>query len=189
VLPFVLASAIGGTNASAALGASGNPAAGNAAAVFALLVTGVAAGVLASSVKSRSSLGAPLGVLAIGGTYSAWFVGNRAGPVSAGLVGLGLLLLAHATHLESLTLRGVPRPSLTWTWRVALGVALAAGLLDTVIAIAAGGGRPRPGSPSALSVGATCVLVMALAAATTVLAEGAPAWLRPGGRTGENTPL
>ncbi|MDX6209668.1 MAG: hypothetical protein QOE24_2059 [Frankiales bacterium] len=189
VLPFLLAAGIGCWNASGALDYPRDPSAGNFVFILTLMVTGGAAGVLASAVRSRSSRSAPVGVLAIGGTYLAAIFGHRAGPVSAGLVGLGLLALAQRTHLEIQAQRGVPRPEAGWTWRITLGVALAASALDVVIAVAAGGGRPRPGSPSVLSVAATCALVMALAAAVTVLAEGAPAWLRPGGRTGGNTPL
>jgi hypothetical protein len=189
VLPFLLAAGIGCWNASGALDYVPNPSAGNVVFILTLMATGTAAGGLASAVRSRSGLSTPRGVLATGGTYVAAIFGHRAGPVSAGLVGLGLLALAHRTHLEIQAQRGAPRPAAAWSWRVALAVAMAAAVLDAVIAVAAGGGRPRPGSLSALSVAATCALVMGLAAAVTVLAEGAPAWLRPGGRTGRNTPL
>lgn len=189
VLPFLIAAGIGCWNASGALHYRQDPNAGSLVFVVTVIAAGAAAGGLAAAVRSRASVNAAVGVLAIGATYIATIFGHRGGPVSAGLVGLALLALAHRAQLEILAQRGVPTPAAAWTWRAVLAVALASGVLDAVIAVAAGGGRPRPGTPSTLSLAATCALVMAIAAAVTVLAEGAPAWPRPGGRTGGNTPL
>ena len=189
MLPFLLAAGTGCWNASRALYDRADSVQSHLAFMLALALTGVAAGLLASSVQGRSSWAAPVGVLAVGGTYVASLAAHRAGPLSASGVGLCLVAIAYATNREIAAQQAVPVPAVSWTWRMGLAVAGAAGALDVVVAVLARGGAATPGLPSTVAVAAACTLVMALAAAVTVLAEGPPAWLRPGGRTGENTPL
>lgn len=150
------------------------------------MVTFVTATVLATSVRQRDSLRVPAAVLAVGATYLAAVLGGHGGPLSAAVVGLALLLLALTSYTEIAAGRRLPTQTVTWSWRSSLGVLAATAVLDLLVAVVSGGGRPVPSRPSALSLAVACVGVSALVVAVTALADGValprrlPAWWNRG---------
>jgi hypothetical protein len=170
---LLIAAAIGTANGIAGLHQPAGSNAGRGVLLLTLIVTAVGSFSLASSVMSASSQRVPLGLLATGATYGGAMAGHRAGPVSAAVMGLALLGLAHTAHTEIAFVRRLPTQTTAWSWRVTLAVVTAAAALDAAIALVAGGGKPRPGVPSTLSVAAGCAAVTALVAVVTALADGA----------------
>lgn len=173
VAPFLLAALIGGLDAAAGLGLRTPTGAGTGICLLTSIVTAVAAASLAANVNAANGQGVSWGVLAIAATYGATIPGHHAGALSAAAAGLALLLLAHVCHTEILLVRRLPSRQLAWGWRVILVMAATTGLLDLAVVLVAGGGRPRPGSPSTLSVAAGCAAVAAVVALATALADGA----------------
>jgi hypothetical protein len=177
VAPFLVAAAISWGDAMAGLGKPHGSRAATAVFVFTFVGGLVAAAVVASGVRQASRRDLTCGLLAVGVTYAAVIWGHRDGPVSAGLVGLGLLALAYLSHAELQLARHLPTAPTAWTWRVTLAVVGTSVLLDGLVALVAGGGRPLPGHPSTLSVLAGCAVVTAVVTAATALADGAgPPW-------------
>ena len=130
------------------------------------------------------------GLLLIGATYTAVVFGHHDGALTAGLVGLALLALAHLSHGELDRSRRLPTEPGAWDWRVTLALAGTCALLDALVALVSGGGRPRPGSPSTLSLVVGCLVVAGVVTALTALADGVvlPARREPP-REGDDRPL
>jgi len=112
------------------------------------------------------------GVLVVGSSYGAVIAGGHDGPVAAGVVGLALLALAHLAHSELDRTQKLSTLPGAWPWRVTLALVAACALMDGAVALVSGGGAPRPGSPSTLSVLVGCVVVTGVVTALTALADG-----------------
>jgi len=173
VAPFLVAAAIGAASAWAGLDTPGT--AGEATAVFVLtlLASLVAAGFVSSGVRTAQRRDLIGGLLLTASTYAATMAGHHDGPLTAGLAGVALLGLAHLSHGELDRSQQLPTPPGAWPWRVTLALVATCAVLDGLVALVSGGGRPRPGSPSVLSVLVACVVVTAVVTALTALAEGA----------------
>ena len=145
---------------------------GLAAFLLACVATLLGAGWLSSGVRNGSRRELVGGLLLVGATYEAVVVGHHDGPLAAGAAGLALLALAHLSHSELDRTRTLPTLPGAWTWRVTLALAGSCALLDGLVALVSGGGRPRPGSPSTLSVLVGCAVVAGVVTALTALADG-----------------
>jgi hypothetical protein len=127
---------------------------------------------LCDGVRSRSRPEIVAGLLVLGLTYTAVVLGHHDRPWTAGVAGLALLGLAHLAHSELDRSRRLPTEPGAWPWRVTLALTLSCVLLDALVAVVSGGGRPHPGSPSPLSVLVGCLVVAGVVTALTALADG-----------------
>ena len=157
----------------AGLGGHARPATAVGVFLLTMLAGGFGAGGLLVSVGQAASRQVPFGILLVGVSYGGAMAGRRGGSLSAALVGLALLLAAHTAHREIRWVQDRPMQTLAWSARTVIGLVVATAVLDGVVALAAGGGEPRPGRPSTLSVAAGCAVVCAIVALVTAVADGA----------------
>jgi hypothetical protein len=148
---------------------------GTRAAVVLSIVAGALAVLLVTGgVRDRADQRVTAGVLTLGCTYGGPMAAHRAGPVSAALFGLVLLAIAQIAHREVLHVRRLPSETLGWTARTVVAVTVTSLVVDLVVALVSGGGRPRPDRPSALAVAIGCAVVAGAVAWLVALAEGRP---------------
>ena len=143
-------------------------------AVFVLTAIATLAGAawIATGVRAGRRPELLAGILVVGATYLSVAIGHHEGPLTAGLEGLALLALAHLSHGELDRTQKLPTLPGAWPWRWTLALTVTCVLLDGLAALVSGGGRPRPGSPSTLSLVVGCAVVLAVVVGLTALADG-----------------
>ena len=170
--PFLAACALGGWDSATGLADRSGRGNGIALCFLGLLVTLGAGGFLLACVLHHTSRAAAVGVLVVASTYLVPVLSRRAGPWSAGVVGVALLALAWLTQADLRRQRRLPTEPLHWTWRSMAALAAVTAVLDVVVAVLGAGSRPYHLSTLAVLVGG--VTSTGLLALLAVLATGRP---------------